>query len=459
MDAPNRPIIPPAPPVHAKDLNVWQLVRGMTSNIAGVWAERHFDELTTRGRVLGQDSILLGDPADARAVLADRSGTYARPAAFIRPIRPLGGAGVLLAEGDEWKRQRRMLAPLFSPTRVGDLIPHFAAAADNLVNRLAGQGRANLSAEFHRTALDAVMRALFSMQVDDDRSGMAAMVRQYIAGPGRPTVFDGMARRENDFTPWLGGRRRRFQKAWFAQVDALVAQRRASGQAGHGDLLDLLLAVRDPETGEGLDNAEIRDQCATMLVAGFETTSRLLFWAVYLLALDPLEQTRIRAEVTAHPPEGVNSLEDLAAWPRLRQTLFEALRLYPPVAVLIREIKRPVTIAGHAMTKGALAWVSPWVMHRHRKFWDNPTAFMPDRFAGKPQAYLTEEAFLPFAAGPRICIGASFSIAEASVLLARLLTKYELSLESAAPVLPVSTVTTAPDHEPWFKLEPTTPLP
>lgn len=454
MDAPNRPIVPPAPPVHPTDLPVWKLVRGMTSNIAGVWAERHFDELTTRGRVLGQDSLLLGDPADARAVLADRSGAYGRPAAFIRPIRPLGGAGVLLAEGDEWRRQRRMLAPLFSPHRVGDLIPHFAAAADNLIDRLAGRGRANLSAEFHRTALDAVMRALFSMQVDGDRRGMATLVRGYIAGPGRPTLFDGLARHENDFVPWIGGARRRFQRAWFAQVDALVAERRAAGRPGHGDLLDLLLAARDPETGEGLDNAQIRDQCATMLVAGFETTSRLLFWTAYLLALDPVEQARIRAEVMAHSPEQVNSLENLVHWPRLRQTLFEALRLYPPVAVLIREIKQPVTIAGHAMRPGALAWISPWVMHRHRKYWDNPTAFMPDRFAGKPQAYLTEEAFLPFASGPRICIGASFSITEASMILAGLLMRFELSLESETPVLPVSTVTTAPDHEPWFRLEP-----
>lgn len=454
MDAPNRPIIPPAPPVHARDLNVWQLVRGMTSNIAGVWAERHFDELTTRGRVLGQDSILLGDPADARAVLADRSGTFGRPAAFIRPIRPLGGAGVLLAEGEAWKRQRRMLAPLFSPVRVGELIPHFAAAADNLTGRLGA--RANLSAEFHRTALDAVMRALFSLEVDGDSRGMAVMVRDYIAGPGRPTAFDGMARHERDFTPWLGWRRRAFQRRWFAEVDALVAERRAAGREGGGDLLDLLLAARDPETGGALDNAEIRDQAATMLVAGFETTSRLLFWATYLLALDGVEQGRIRTEIAARPPETVNSLEDLHAWPRLRQTLFEALRLYPPVSVLIREIKQPVTIAGNPMKPGALAWVSPWVMHRHRRFWDRPTAFMPDRFAGKPQAYLTEEAFLPFASGPRICIGASFSITEASVILARLLQRFEVSLESEAPVLPVSTVTTAPDHEPWFKLEPVT---
>lgn len=452
MDAPNRPIIPPAPPVHAKDLNVWQLVRGMTSNIAGVWAERHFDELMTRGRVLGQDSLLLSDPADARAMLADRSGTFGRPAAFIRPIRPLGGAGVLLAEGDEWKRQRRMLAPLFSPVRVGELIPHFAAAADNLTRRLGA--RANLSAEFHRTALDAVMRALFSMEAEGDSRGMAAMVRDYISGPGRPTVFDGLARQEHDFVPWIGGARRRFQRRWFAAVDALVAERRAGGHAGQGDLLDLLLSAHDPETGAGLDNAEIRDQAATMLVAGFETTSRLLFWATYLLALDPVEQTRIRAEIAAHPPEQVTSLEALGQWPRLRQTLFEALRLYPPVAVLVREIRAPVTIAGEDMKPGALAWVSPWVMHRHRRYWDRPTAFMPDRFAGKPQAYLTEEAFLPFASGPRVCIGASFSITEASVILARLLSRFEISLQSEAPVLPVSTVTTAPDHEPWFVMTP-----
>jgi cytochrome P450 len=452
MDAPNRPIIPPAPPVHARDLNAWQLVRGTTSNLLGVWAERHFDELSTLGRVLGQDNILLSDPADARTMLSDRGEIFGRPPAFVRPLRPLGGAGLLLSEGEDWRRQRRMLAPLFSPARISGLLPHFAAAGDNLATRLAGTKRANLSDEFHRAALDAVMRALFSIETDGDRHGLAAMVRSYLTGPGQPTVFDGMARDEADFTPWLGWSRRRFRRQWFAKVGALVAERRRTGPKDNGDLLDLLLGARDPETGEALDNTEICYQAATMLVAGFETTSRLLFWATYLLALDQVEQARIRAEVTAHDPDRVKNLDDLAAWPRLRQTLFETLRLYPPVSVLIRVTRQPVRLAGHEVKTGSLVWVSPWVMHRHRKFWDNPTAFMPDRFAGKPQAYLTEDAFLPFAIGPRICIGAAFSIAEASIVLARLLRRFEISLESDRPVLPKARVTTLPDHEPWFRL-------
>lgn len=450
MDAPNRPVVPPAPPVFKDELPVWRLAWETPRNLAAIWSETAFTDLFFRRRALGLDTVLLNEPEDIRHVLAGNAANYGRPAAFSRPLRPLAGNGVLLAEGADWRRQRRMLAPIFTPAKIGLLLPHFVDAAEGLVRRLEKQSTADLCRLFEDATLDAVLRALCSQPIDRPRHGLADLVRGYLNGPGRPSLADGLATTDDAF-PWLQVRRRRFRARWRSAMDAIIAERRASGE-DRNDFLGLLLAARDAETGAPLDDEEVRDQIATMLVAGFETTSRLLFWAAYLLALDPLEQDRLRREAEGAAPPA--SLEDLQSQPRLRQTLLETLRLYPPVAALLR---RPaaddVLPGGEHLPAGAMVFVSPWVLHRHRSFWDNPTAFMPERFAGKPNAFLTEPAFLPFGGGPRICIGASFAMAEAQIMLAMILKRFHISMASARPVLPVSTVTTAPDHAPVFRLE------
>ncbi|WP_334164568.1 cytochrome P450 [Phenylobacterium sp.] len=240
-----------------------------------------------------------------------------------------------------------------------------------------------------------------------------------------------------------------------AAVDRLVAQRRReAAPAASRDMLDLLLAARDAETGEALGDGEVRDQAATMLFAGFETTARLLFWATWLLALDRLEQDRLRAEVAAFPPDRVSGLDDLQNWPRLRMVLLEALRLYPPGGMILREAVEPDEILGHAMSPGMHAWTSMWVLHRHRRFWEEPEAFRPGRFAGQFAPWTAGGAYMPFGAGPRICIGATFAMAEASIVLASLLARYEVAPADKRPVLPVGKMTTMPDHEPLFTLAP-----
>jgi cytochrome P450 len=453
MSSLSLPIIPPAPKVHANDLPGWRLLLEFSRNTVSAMPDHAFDDLVTRRRVFGLNSVLLSDPDGVRHVLVTAAANYTRLIAFYRVFRPLAEQGVFLAEGVEWRRQRRMLAPLFTPTSVGLLLPHFTEAAADLVRQIEGRPEANLSAAFQEATLEAVLRALFSLPDSRQRSGLARMVRSYLAGPGRPSILDGFARSEAAFSFALGGRRR-FQTVWRAAVDNVVAERRRTPAAEHGrDLLDLLLAARDPETSEGLSDAEVRDQCATMLVAGSETTARLLFWAAYLLTLDPAEQTRLRAEITACPPERVTSLDDLLNWPRLRQTLLEALRLYPPVAHITREAVADDVVAGEHVQPGTQIWISPWVIHRHRKFWDHPTAFIPDRFAGNLSPWATGGKFLPFGAGPRICIGATFAMAEAQIMLATLLSRFKIALDDPRSVLPVATVTTAPSHEPLFQLE------
>src|SRR5262249_28095368 len=294
---------------------------------------------------------------------------------------------------------------------------------------------------------------LFSLPDREQRARIAAMVRRYFSGPGRPNILDGFAQTEESFA-FATGRRRRFLQAWLDAMDTIIANRRhSSASSAHGDLLDLLIAAGDLESGEALSDVEVRDQCATMLVAGFETTARLLFWATYLLTLDSAEQNRVRDEVAAYPPGRVGKLDALLNWPRLRHALLEALRLYPPVAYIAREAIADDVVAGEPVRPGTQVWISPWVIHRHRKFWEHPTAFMPDRFAGKPSPWTSGGAFLPFGVGPRICIGAIFALAEAQIMLATLLSRFKIALDDSRPVLPVATVATAPSHEPLFQLE------
>lgn len=443
-------LVPPAPRVHRKPLPMWRIIAGLLRDPLAIYSEQDFERPFSRSRALGVQSIGVNDPAAARHVLAS-AAKYRRPVAAVRSIRWMLGNGLLLAEGDTWRRQRRMLAPVFSPAHVGELLPHFHGAGAAMLRRLEGRAEANLSFEFNGATLDSILRALFSTPADTQGAELAGLVRGYMSGPGRPNLLDALARREQDFG-LFDGPRRRFRDRWLAAVDALVEARRRQPARGDGrDLLDVLLAARDAETGERLPPDEIRDQAATMLFAGFETTTRLLFWASYLLSLDGAEQAAVRGEIAGFPPARVASLDDLDNWPRMRRTLLEALRLYPPVGLLVREAVEADEVLGEPIAPGDLVWVSPWTLHRHRRHWEHPTAFMPDRFAEHPHPW-AHGAFMPFGGGPRICIGAGFAMAEAQILLATLLHRFEIGVVGGRPVIPVGAVTTIPNHEPRFAL-------
>jgi cytochrome P450 len=447
------PVIPPAPVVHPKDLPAIRLLFGSIRNSLAIWPDYAFDVAFRRNKPLGIESVLVNDPAGVRHVMATNAAKYVRPAILPRLFRPLAGQGVFLAEGSPWRRQRRLLSPSFTPQRVNILLPHFIAAADGLIHQLEGQSGTNLLAAYQAAALDAVLRALFSMPDQEERARLGGLVREYFSGPGSPNILDALASSETSLAFALRGRRS-FQKRWSAAVDAIVTARRgAPHDTDHRDLLNLLITARDPETGDCLAGDEVRDQCATMIFAGYETTARLLFWTSYLLTLDRDEQARVRAEVAAFPPERVATLDDLGHWPRLRLVLLEALRLYPPVPIMVREPVEDDTIMGERVRRGVLVYVSPWVLHRHRKHWQHPTAFMPDRFVGQSSPWTSGSAYLPFGAGPRICIGALFALAEAQIMLATLLQRYTLAIESERPVLPVGRLTILPSYTPIFSLQ------
>jgi cytochrome P450 len=448
-----RLIVPPAPAVHPKDLPPVRLLLGCLRNTLAIWPDYAFDAAFIRNTMFGIKSVLVNDPAGVRQMMTTNAANYVRPVNLARIIRPVIGRGLFLAEGGEWRRQRRLLSPSFTPNHVNILIPHFIAAANDLVRQIEGQATVDLSKAFQMVASNAVLRALFSMPDKVERDRIGDLAQQFVAGSGRPQIFDGFARSETSFAFALW-RRRSFQKRWVSAVDAIVAARRSKPHdERHCDLLDLLLAVRDPDTGELLSADEVRDQCATMMFAGYETTARLLFWTSYLLTLDHGEQARLRAEVAAFPPPRVATLDDLGHWPRLRLVLLEALRLYPPFPMLVREPVEDDVIMGEPVLRGIQVIVAPWLLHRHRKHWQHPTAFMPDRFAGQSSPWTSGGAYMPFGVGPRICIGAVFALTEALIVLATVLQRYTLALESKRSVMPVGCLTIQPSYSPIFKLE------
>jgi cytochrome P450 len=446
-------LIPPAPVPPKGPLPLWKFVLQLSKSTIGIWGERAYDMMVFGGKRFGIATLMVNDPEGVRHVAAgDAKGLYHKSITTRRLVRPAAGAGLVLSEGAEWRKQRRVLAPAFTPTAVNLFIPHFKAAAEGLLTELDKTPRANLAFAFQEAALDAACRALFSMPIGGRGRRLAMLARAYVKGPGRPMIWDSLAPSEG-FLSFLTPGRALFRSRWLREVRGVVDDRRR--QARHeraNDLLDLLIESNDPTSGEGMTDAEIRDQVSTFIGAGFETTARVLFWTLYLLTLDKAEQDRLRAEVRAFPPSGLNTLADLSHWPRMRAVLQESMRLYPPAPLYTRVSMGRDEVAGRQVEPGTLVMISPWLIHRHNKLWDQPSAFIPDRFEGKPQDYLTNPAYIPFGAGPRVCIGATFSLAEVSIILAMFLERFEADLDDDRKITPVSIITTMPDVEPWFRL-------
>jgi unspecific monooxygenase len=273
-------------------------------------------------------------------------------------------------------------------------------------------------------------------------------VMEYGARLARPHLLDLMLPQgwpsPQDFA------RARFRKRWTSFVAMLMAERRAAGKnegAPPRDLFDLMVAARDPETGDAFTDEQLGDQVATMILAGHETTATALFWSLYLLALDPVTQDQLAAEVQGATVNGALDIERLKF---TRAVVDETMRLYPPAFLIARAAAGPDTIAGQPVKKRDVVLVAPWLLHRHEKLWREPNAFIPQRFmTGTPPDRF---AYLPFGVGARVCIGAHFALVEAVLALAKIIGAFRVSLVDKAPVMPVGVVTTQPDRSPLFAI-------
>jgi cytochrome P450 len=360
-------------------------------------------------------SFLVSDPEGVRRVLVDAVELYPKSEFQNRIFAAAFGDGILTSSGETWRAHRRLMAPAFDARSVEACGPMMAATVREAVAGWRPGQVIDVAAAMAEISLKIIARAMFSGAGDDLGPWMDATLRRMDEILGRFSLLD--------LTPGireLRWRERRRQIAeGFAELDGwlarLIAERRAT--PGEGDLLDRLVAARDAESGLALGDKEIRDQLVTIFVAGHETTAVALAWTWYLLSQNPAAEARLHAELDASP-------EAPPAY--ARHVVEEAMRIFPPVPrIPMRRAAADDVICGVRIPKGAYVVVAPWVIHRHRALWDDPERFDPDRFAGaRPARY----AYLPFGAGPRVCIGASLALSEASIVLSEVARRYRLRL-------------------------------
>jgi cytochrome P450 len=453
MPVARQPLVPPSPPRAPDDMTAFGRIALMRESAIATWGQRAYEDDIVQGRFFGRSSFIFNTPDAIRHVLVDNYENYRRTPAGYRVLRPMLGEGLLIAEGRAWKHQRRTLAPAFTPRAVATLVPHMVAVTEETVEKLkaAGGGRVDLREIMQRMTLEIAGRTMFSFEMDRHGATLRDFVMEYGERLARPHLFDLMLPLSwpspQDFA------RARFRKRWTRFVAMLMAERRAAGKndgAPPRDLFDLMDAARDPETGEAFSETQLGDEVATMILAGHETTATALFWSLYLLALDPSTQEQVASEVKAVSANGALDIERLKF---TRAVIDETMRLYPPAFLIARAAIASDTVAGLPVRKNDVILIAPWLLHRHEKLWRDPNAFIPSRFMpGSPPP--DRFAYLPFGAGPRICIGAHFALVEATLALAKLIGAFRIELLDQEPVVPVGVVTTQPDRSPMFAITP-----
>ena len=436
----------PAPAPLERPLGTLALLRGLRDNPVATWTKLHFEKPILSGRsVLGRLAVV-SDPAVVRHVLVDNADNYDKGLLQRRMLAPGLGSGLLLAEGEEWRAQRRALAPMFSPRHVQGFEASMGEAAADMAERWGRRrdGRlVDVSAEMARVTLRILGRTIFSDALTRTEEEFTAVVSRFLDTIGRIDPLDvlGMP----DWVPRWGRIRTRPMLRFFeGAVDSMVLRRRSvlekDPEAAPRDLLTLLLRAVDPETGRGLSDVEIKANLVTFLIAGHETTSNALTWSLFLLSQDAAARADVEREADQHLPQGGFVPGTLDSLVHTRAAIEEAMRLYPPAATISRQALGPDRLGDLPIKAGSMVVVSPYVLHRHKRLWDSPEHFMPERFLPANRGRIDRFSYLPFGAGPRVCIGASFALQEAVVVLATVMRSFRLTLAPGHEVMPVQRV-------------------
>ena len=393
------------------------------------------------------------DPTAIREILLDRLDDYPKSLVTKNLLKPAIGDSLFIAEGAHWRWQRRAAAPAFSHRNMLNLAPIMTTAAERSCARIAQAGPRAIDflGEMVTTTFDVISDVTFSGDDTFDRNAVHGAIDDYIAEAGKISLFDILG-----FPDWVprpgritSGKALREMKQ---VADRAIDDRSRRGNTGTPDLLDLLLQGEDPKTKRRMNTAELRDNLLTFIVAGHETTALTLSWSLYLMGFDQSVQEKARAEAQSVLGGRAATGADLENLPYTRQIIDEALRLYPPAGIISRTARKPDTLGGREIRTGDTVMIPIYALGRNKLLWDDPDAFRPERFDDRKN--IDRYAYLPFGDGPRICIGASFALQEAVIILATLLSRFRFTPVPGKDPEPVMILTLRPDGGVWLKADP-----
>lgn len=447
--------LPVRVPLVDQPMGILGSLRASRRNVLGIIPRLATTQPVVSGRT-GKPWHMLMDPASIRRVLLEEVDSYPKSDITKALLRPAIGDSLFIAEGAHWRWQRRTAAPVFSHRNVLNLASIMTAAAERSCDRItaAGPRAVDMAADMVRATFDVIADVTFS----GDRAFAADAVHKgieaYIAQAGKISLFDILG-----FPDWVPRPGRIMSGEAVAQMknvaDQAIEDRRArSHTEAHAvpDLLDLLMEGADPDTGRRMTTAELRDNLLTFIVAGHETTALTLGWSLYLCAFDQSVQDRARAEAQSLLQGRAATGADVPRLPFIRQIIDEALRLYPPAGVVSRTAMRHDTLCGASIRPGDTVMIPIYALHRNSRLWEDPDSFKPDRFADRKA--IDRYAYLPFGDGPRICIGASFALQEAVIILATLLSRFRFTRVPGRDPDPVMILTLRPEGGVWLEAEP-----
>ncbi|MGI9369326.1 MAG: cytochrome P450, partial [Ruegeria sp.] len=387
-------------------------------------------------------SYLTNQPELIDTVLKKRPHDFPKSDRIREGLKPLLGESVFLTNGKTWKRQRRIIDPSFEGGRLKDTFPAMLAASEACVERLRPHVGQIVEVEevTSHAAADVIFRTLFSVPIENE---LAAQVFNRFRAFQRAQPLLNIAAFFR-FPRWLPRLHSRATRQNAAEIRGLLRKlttnRAAAIEAGQApnDLATKIMTTRDPVTGNGFDTEEMVDQVAIFFLAGHETSASALAWSLYLLALFPEWQEKLAAEASALDDQSFSVMSKL----QLSRDVFrEALRLYPPVPMMVREAACPESFRNRSVPKGSQIVISPWHLHRHERLWDRPDEFDPSRWHSENGIKCQREAYLPFSTGPRVCPGAGFAMVEGPLILSMLLRRFRFKVVDEQIPVPVAHLT------------------
>ncbi|NVO23076.1 cytochrome P450 [Donghicola mangrovi] len=435
-------MIPPKPAARADKVSLWRYMQLFRKDILSAQPQRLYRAWMAEFRTPFFRSYLVNQPELLDLVLKERPMDFPKSGRVNEGLRPLLGRSVFVTNGAEWQRQRRIIDPAFEGGRLRDTYPAMWAAAQAAVQRMerhVGQ-TIDVEPETSHVAADVIFRTLFTIPIEHE---IASQVFHEFRAYQRSQPIVNLAA----FIPMPKWMPRFFSRETKdsarlirSLITRLTSDRMAAIHQGNapGDLATKIMTTADPETGETFTTEEMVDQVAIFFLAGHETSASALAWTLYLMALYPEWQDRVASEAMALESGDFSEVSKLKI---SRDVFREALRLYPPVPMMVRETVQPECLRDRTAPKGSQIVLSPFHLHRHERLWDNPDAFDPERSKTEEGRTSARCAYMPFSAGPRVCTGAGFAMVEGVLILSMLLRHFRFeAIDSEVPI-PVAHLT------------------
>jgi cytochrome P450 len=444
--------IPAGAPIHRRRLSRIETALVARRNVLEIIPALSYRQPIVSGEMLLRWHML-ADPAGMKRIMLDRLSNYPKSEIMRRMLRPAIGDSLFNADGAEWKWQRQAVAPVFTHRNVLALAPAMTATAERACQRLAARGgRAELVSEMLTATFDVICDVALSGREHFDSATFSKAITQYFRTAGRASLLDFLG-----FPQWFprpgelmaGSSVRTMHE----MVGAAIEARRRQAGAPADDLLNHMLAAKDPETGQQMTPDDLIFNMQFFIVAGHETTALALSWALYLLANAPDFQEQARQQAMAALGGHAARPENLPAMPLIEQILLEAMRLYPPVGLLARTVVEEDELCGRTMRPNDILFLPIWALHRHELLWERPAEFDPTRFRPARREQQDKYQYLPFGAGPRVCVGANFAMMQAQIILASLVQKFRFRPSTPAP-RPVMMMTVRPEPGVFLDVHP-----